>query len=78
MPKFFFHIRDGQTLIRDEEGAVFQDLETAFSEARESARDLAMQKAKGGEWAVGDAVELTDMHGKVLLAVPLRTFLPDC
>lgn len=77
MPKFFFHIRDGGDLVLDEQGIDLQDVEATFSEARASARDLALQKAKAGVWSTGKAVELTDSHGKVLLSVPLQAFLSN-
>ena len=75
MPQYFFHIRDGETLIQDEEGAFFEDFETARSEAYSSARDLAADQLRGGVNVSPSVVQLTDETGMVLLAVPLRSLV---
>jgi hypothetical protein len=75
MPMFFFHIRDGDALILDEEGTDFEFIQAAFAEAELSARDLAIEQIKGGTLGDGAAVELTNSTGIVLKVVPLSFFL---
>nr|WP_321182289.1 hypothetical protein [Methylobacterium sp. Leaf122] len=38
MPRFFFHIRDGATLIEDPDGSELPDLAAAREEAAQGAR----------------------------------------
>jgi hypothetical protein len=75
MPRYFFHIRDRELFVPDEEGSIFEDFETARSEAFESARELAAQVVASGQLVDGQRVELTDEQGQVLLAVPYRFVL---
>ncbi len=64
MIRYYFHIRDGWTVIRDEEGLECRDLEAAKIEAYFSARDLT------GSWHCGAcAVEIQDHAGNVLASV---------
>jgi hypothetical protein len=65
MPKFFFHIRDGQDLAADPEGAEFESLEAARKEAINSARELLSQRILRGEVVDGQAFELTSEDGEV-------------
>ncbi|WP_406854639.1 hypothetical protein ABEG18_19110 [Alsobacter sp. KACC 23698] len=48
MPLFFFHIRDGEDLLRDERGAEFRNLREAVDEAISGAREAAAEKARTG------------------------------
>jgi hypothetical protein len=43
MPTYYFHIRDGKTLIIDDDGQELADLEAVTNEALRSARDLREQ-----------------------------------
>lgn len=75
MPLYFFHIRDGDTLIVDEEGRYCQDLETALAEGRKSALELAAEQVKAGQLVDGSVIEVTDQAGNVSVKIPLRIFL---
>ena len=48
MPLFFFHIRDGDDLLRDERGAEFRNLREAVDKAISGARETAAEKARTG------------------------------
>jgi hypothetical protein len=72
MPTFFFHMQDGENSAKDEEGAVFEDQETAASEARASARDWAVQIIQAGGKIEGQVIEMFDDAGVMRLRVPLR------
>ena len=65
MPKYYFHIRDGQDLAPDPEGAEFESLEAARVEAINSARELVAQRILRGDVVDGQAFELTSEDGKV-------------
>jgi len=75
MPIYFFHIRDGDTVILDEEGAEFADTVAASEEARASASDLASELVREGHYSLSSQVELTDEDGAVLFIVPLKLFI---
>jgi hypothetical protein len=40
MPRYYFHIREGDEMVRDEEGLDCEDARTARHEAIESAREI--------------------------------------
>jgi hypothetical protein len=65
MPKYYFHIRDGQDLAPDPEGAEFESLEAARMEAINSARELLSQRILRGDVVDGQAFELTSEDGEV-------------
>jgi hypothetical protein len=72
MPIFFFHMQDGEKSAKDEEGAMFEDVEAAASEARASAREWAVQIIRGGQKIDGQVVEVRDEERRVRLSLPLR------
>ena len=72
MPTYFFHMQDGENSAKDEEGSVFEDVETAASEARASAREWALQLIGSGQKIEGQVLEMLDEVGRVQLALPLR------
>lgn len=72
MPAYFFHMQDGENSAKDEEGSVFEDVETAASEARASAREWALQLICSGQKIEGQVLEMLDEEGKVRLSLPLR------
>ena len=47
--RYFFHIRDLDGRISDEEGSELPDMAAARDEARATARDLAMEDLKRGQ-----------------------------
>ncbi len=75
MARYFFHIRDGERLSKDPEGADFENLDAARVEAVKSARELLSQKVLNGEEVDGQAFELTAEDGTVIDRVPFRDVL---
>ncbi len=75
MMRYFFNIRDGDQLIRDDEGMRCEDMEAARFEARCSARDLIAQEIAGGRLPDGRKIEITDGDGAVMETVTLRDVL---
>jgi hypothetical protein len=72
MPIYYFNIRAGEDLIRDEEGTDLPDIETAISEARQSARDLAIEELRNGQKVDGRCIEIVDSEGKKVAVVAVR------
>jgi hypothetical protein len=75
MPCFHFNIRDGADVIRDEEGMILPDIETARDEARSSAKELAAQEYREKHEVDGRIIEITDSRGRVIEIFPLRNVL---
>jgi hypothetical protein len=69
MPRYFFHIRQGEDLIPDYEGAEFEDLEAARVEAAHSCRDLAAQEIRDGGPVTFCKIEIWDECGRQLATV---------
>jgi hypothetical protein len=75
MIRLYFHIRQGNRLSKDPEGAEFNDLETARAEAVRSARELLSQRVLNGEEIDGQVFELTGEDGAVVDTVRFRDVL---
>jgi len=81
MPRFFFHIRQGDTLQEDAAGTDIDEGETVRDEAVESARDLLAEGDLAGldrrEWVF----EIVDESGETVLILPfaeaIEPDLPD-
>jgi hypothetical protein len=73
MLRYFFHIRRANDdLVADDEGAEFEDFESAKHEAVETIRDLAAEAIKSGDKFKGLSVEIADDTGKVLDTIRAR------
>jgi hypothetical protein len=72
MPKVHFHIREGDVLIRDEEGAEFGDLADAKHEAEASLHDMLAEDIKNARPVQHRVIEMTDEAGKILATVEMR------
>ena len=75
MPRYYFNVRDGETLSEDVDGIELQDLEAARREAIVAARDIMIDQLRGGEQVDGQIFEIEDEEGEVLLVIPVRDAL---
>lgn len=70
MPRFFFHVHDGTTML-DDEGTVLPNVDTArkmaVTFAGELLRDLRRDVEDGEDWKV----DVADEHGLILFTVML-------
>jgi hypothetical protein len=69
MVRLFFHIREGNRMSKDPEGAEFENVEAARMEAVRSARELLSQRVLNGEEIDGQVFELTGDDGTVMATV---------
>jgi hypothetical protein len=69
MPRYYFHIRDGRTLVLDEEGMECRDLLEAQGEALDSARDLAKEAMLSGARGPIAQIEIEDEDGNAVAGV---------
>jgi len=75
MPKYYFHIRDGQQLEVDDMGTEFASLELAVSDAKLAAKEMLSELLRTGEIVDGQEFEITDIRGEVVATVPFRSVL---
>lgn len=71
MPIFYFHIRAGNLMIRDEEGLDAPHLDDVREEALQSARDLLSEGVLAGEDRSDWAVLVAEASGQIVLTLPL-------
>ena len=74
MSRYFFHIRQGEEFVPDEEGAEFTKYLDAKKEGIFSARDVAIDLVKRGERIKGLKVEIVDESGTVLDTIHAQEF----
>lgn len=79
MPRYYFHIYQDGSFIRDEEGSICSDLEAAKREAMASATDLAGQALTKALSVDEICVEICDEEDQVLAGLTIREILssPD-
>jgi hypothetical protein len=75
MIRLYFHIREGDSLSKDPEGAEFETIEMARAEAVRSARELLSQRVLNGEEIDGQVFELTGDDGAIMDTVRFRDVL---
>ena len=69
MPRFFFHLRDGES-VEGPDGMFLPDARTARLEAVRSARDIMAEDVRRGRLSLSSLIEVTDENGEPILAVP--------
>ena len=69
MLKFYFHIRDGEELVRDEEGLTLRDWRSVKHEGYSSALDVALEC---GCQSSNCSIEVVDQFGKIIDSVVVR------
>jgi hypothetical protein len=73
MPTYYFHIRDGNTLILDDDGCELADFEATRKEALQSARDLRHQDATDRLFTTkAPCIEVCNEAGNVVLIQPIH------
>ncbi len=73
MPRYFFHIRDGENTIPDEEGLELADNEAAEVEARRSAMEMLADAQREATDIAQQVIEVTRPDGVVIARVELAT-----
>ncbi|MCP8884173.1 hypothetical protein NIM87_11715 [Devosia sp. XJ19-1] len=70
MPKYYFHYRTEDALIRDDKGSEHPNIEAAEQTAAEMGRAIIEKVAgEGGEMDAPRSIEITDASGEDLLYV---------
>jgi hypothetical protein len=76
MSMFYFHLRAGDDLMLDEEGAEFPDYPAALREATLAARELLVEAIRNGKQHIAEALVIADGAGQELGTFPLVMLLP--
>lgn len=75
MPRFYFHLRDGDTYDEDADGVELPDIDNARTEAVVAAREILAEQITLGI-PVGDQVfEVTNEEGLIVFALAFRNIL---
>jgi DNA anti-recombination protein RmuC len=78
MPRYFFHFRSGKLLEHDQDGLEMPDLDTAYLEAFEAAKDMWIDAIRTrGDNPSQQQFEISDADDHTLLIVPLREVLEN-
>jgi hypothetical protein len=75
MPYFYLHLKDGNRLLKDEDGVELPSVEHAREMALQAARELCGEAIKAGMDLVGEAFVIADECGRVTF-VPFSDALP--
>lgn len=69
MPRFYFHVSDGEGFCQNEEGQDLSDAEAARREAVRSARLLMADDLQRGELNLGSCIQVEAEGGEHLFTV---------
>jgi hypothetical protein len=72
MPQFYFHIREQDSFIPDEEGLMLRDLKEARQEALDSCFDLVRERMDRHHRVNGLRIDIADASGTIIDSVNLR------
>ena len=71
MPRFYFHIREGDKRIEDPEGLVLPNADAAKQEAVKAAREMLAARLMAGEELDGATLEIWT-HQRLVAAIPFK------
>ncbi len=74
--RYFFHIRDGETLIEDPDGSEHASLDEACNEAIQSAREIMAANLIAGQPLDGRTFEITDAEGQLHRSLSFSAAIP--
>ncbi|UVC12586.1 hypothetical protein IHQ71_31070 (plasmid) [Rhizobium sp. TH2] len=73
MTRYFFHIRDGENLLEDEQGVELGSLEDARAEADRATREILIRNIKHGETLDARRFEVWDEEGVPHFILPFKS-----
>ena len=72
MSIFYFHLRDGDRMVEDPDGAELPDLDAARAKAATAIREAVSRPASAGPSMGRPRFEITDERGRLLATVAFR------
>jgi hypothetical protein len=76
MPVYHFHLRFGESLTEDAEGATLPDLQAAQKFAQHAAKELLAEAIRWSRRAPPDSIVIADHEGREVLTVFIADVLP--
>jgi hypothetical protein len=73
MPRYFFHVKEGDHLIVDEEGMEFEDTVGAMHEALEGLREIIADRIRSHHPAANLQIEVCSEDGRLLHAAKVES-----
>ncbi len=70
MPRYFFHVCNGDGFTQDDEGLDLPDLHAARATAVQGLRDIMASELKDGLLKTASFIEIEDENHELLLTVP--------
>jgi hypothetical protein len=70
--RYYFHIRDRDVFIADDDGMELRDIDAAVIEARTTAHEWVAANVRSGRGTGASIIEIMDWEGVILNAVPMR------
>jgi plasmid stability protein len=77
MSRFYFHLRDGDQFVTDDEGTDLPDLFAARREAVLCAREILAEAIKSGKRRVPEFLVIADEAGRELGTSAIADALPE-
>ena len=72
VPRYFFHIRQGDTTIPDDEGIDCESLDAVREEALQGAREIMSDAILGGELGENRTFVIKDSKGDTVHELPFQ------
>lgn len=72
MKRYFFHLHECGSVIRDEQGSNWRSLEAAQAQACRAAREVMCDELIEGRLCLSCSIEIEDATGATVLSVPFR------
>ena len=76
MPRYFFHVRDGDELILDPEGLELPNHGSVPSACQSLVREVLDEDQYRAELLDGRQFEIVDEQGRLVLIIPFRAVVP--
>jgi hypothetical protein len=73
MPRYYFHIRQGDKTIQDDEGMECANLEAVREEALQSAREIMSEALRSGGLGENRTFVIEDSKGDTVHELPFQT-----
>jgi hypothetical protein len=77
MPRYFFHVVDGEERLEDAEGVPLPDERAARKMAVHIAREIMAESLRNGEPIDGQVFEVADENGEVVIRMPFKSAIPN-
>ena len=71
--RYYFHLTNGEAVIRDEEGTEVSSMQTALISAMEMVEELRAEDPSAAEEWQGWRLEIVDASGRTVHTMPLDT-----